>query len=112
MKTRDRLHSASAIVALCLLAGCAAHAPPATIDGYKPPAMFAGFMSPQISRTSCIDQVVHDDKVPRESVVPTSDTQTMQDGVYVVTLSLGPGKPSVNCTVNENGVVSDLVHAR
>jgi hypothetical protein len=109
---RDRLHVASLIVPICVLAGCAAHAPPNTIDGYKPPAVFAGFMSPRISRESCIDQVVRDDKMPRESVVPINDTQTMQDGVYVVTLSSGPGKPDMNCTVNENGVVSDLVRAR
>ena len=100
------------VIAAVAIAGCTSYAPPATIDGYQPPKVFGGFMSPQNSRTSCIDQVVRDDKVPREGVVPTSDSQTMQDGVYVVTLSPGPGRPPVNCTVNENGVVTDLIRAR
>ncbi len=51
-------------------------------------------------------------KVPKESVTPTGDTQGMRDGIYVVTLGIGPGKPAVNCTVNENGVVSDVIRAR
>src|ERR1700710_631265 len=101
-----RSQFAAIFAALCSIAGCASHAPPATIDGYVPPKVFGGFMSPQISRMACIDQVVRDDKGSRAGVVPTSDTQTMQDGVYVATLSPGPGKPAVNCTVNENGNVT------
>jgi len=89
---------------------CAQKAPPATIGGYKPPAIFAGFMSPQISRTGCIDAVARYYKVPRESVAPTSDQQTMEDGIYLVTLSVA-GQAPVNCTVNENGNVSDVVRA-
>jgi hypothetical protein len=108
-----RRRCASAAIAFCAIAsGCASYPPPATIGGYKPPAMFAGFMSPQVSRTSCIDSVAREYKVPRESVTPTSDTQTMQDGIYVVTLSIGAGQPAINCTVNENGVVSDVIRAR
>jgi len=104
---------AAAIIAFCAIAsGCATRQPPATIDGYKPPAIFAGFMSPQVSRTSCIDAVSREYKVPRESVTPTSDSQSMENGFYVVTLSIGAGKPAINCTVNENGVVSDVIRAR
>lgn len=79
---------------------------------YQPPAAFAGFMSPQVSRTSCIDSVSREYKVPKESVKPINDTQTMEQGFYVVTLSIGAGQPAINCTVNENGVVSDVIRAR
>ncbi|MDM0075549.1 hypothetical protein QTH90_14195 [Variovorax sp. J2P1-59] len=91
-------------LALCAIAsGCA---------NYQPPAVFAGFSSPQVSRNSCVDAVAREFKVPRESVKPTSDASTMRDGIYVVTLSLGAGQPAINCTVNENGVVSDVIRAR
>lgn len=79
---------------------------------YQPPAVFAGFSSPQVSRTSCIDAVSREYKVPRASVTPTSDASTMREGFYVVTLSIGAGQPAINCTVNENGVVSDVIRAR
>jgi hypothetical protein len=94
----------AAIAFSALASGCA---------NYKPlPPLIGGFMSPQVSRTSCIDSVAREFKVPKESVKPLSDAQTMQDGFYVVTLSIGPGQPNVNCTVNENGVVSDVIRAR
>lgn len=100
-----RSRSSMAVVAFSTLAsGCANYQPPKPLIG--------GFMSPLVSRTSCIDSVAREFKVPKESVTPLSDTQTMQDGIYVVTLSIGPGKPAVNCTVNENGVVSDVIRAR
>lgn len=92
------------------LAGCAATAPPATIGGYKPPAIFAGFMSPQVSRTGCVDAVARYLKVPRDTVTPASDQQTMQSGYYVVTLNVA-GKRPYNCTVDENGITSDVVPA-
>lgn len=101
----DRRLSFVAAVAFGMLAsGCANYQPPKPLIG--------GFMSPLVSRTSCIDSVAREFKVPKESVTPTTDTQTMQEGIYVVTLSIGPGKPAVNCTVNENGVVSDVIRAR
>ena len=79
---------------------------------YQPPPIFAGFLSPQISRTSCIDAVSRERKVPKEDVKPLYDSQTMEEGFYVVTLSIGAGQPNINCTVNENGVVSDVIRAR
>ncbi|MDM0066103.1 hypothetical protein [Variovorax sp. J31P207] len=94
---------ATATLLLVGIAGCA---------NYQPPPVFAGFMSPQVSRTSCIDAVSRDRKVPKEDVKPLYDSQTMQEGVYVVTLSIGAGQRNINCTVNENGVVSDVINAR
>ena len=87
-----------------LASGCANYKPP--------PPLIGGFMSPLVSRTSCIDAVAREFKVPKESVKPLSDAQTMQDGIYVITLSIGPGQSNVNCTVDENGVVSDVIRAR
>ena len=99
-----RIRAPLATIAIGVIAaGCA---------NYKPPAIFAGFMSPQVARTGCIDAVARELKVPRESVVPTGDAQTMRDGFYVVTLDAGGGRPAMNCTVNENGVVSDVIRAR
>lgn len=69
-------------------------------------------MSPLVARTSCIDAVSREYKAPREDVKPISDLMTMQQGIYVVTLNIGAGKPAANCTVNENGVVSDVIRAR
>lgn len=69
-------------------------------------------MSPLVSRTSCIDAVAREYKVPKENVKPLGDSQTMQEGFYMVTLSIGAGQPNINCTVNENGVVSDVIRAR
>jgi hypothetical protein len=94
-----------------IVAACAPTTPPATIDGYKPPAVFAGFMSPKASRTGCIDAVSRYYKVPQADATPTSDQQTMRDGYYVVTLSVAGQTRPVNCTVDENGVVSDVVRA-
>ena len=89
----------------CLVAsGCANYQPPAPIIG--------GFMSPLVARTSCIDAVSREFKAPRENVKPISDSMSMEQGFYVVTLSIGAGQPAVNCTVNENGVVSDVIRAR
>lgn len=102
----------AATALVVVLGGCATSTPPDTIGGYKPPAIFAGFMSPQISRTSCVDAVAREFKVPKDNVKPLGDSQTMQDGIYVVTLSAGPGQPNVNCTVNENGNVTDVIRAR
>lgn len=97
-------HSAAATVALCAIAsGCA---------NYQPPAVFAGFMSPQVSRNSCVDAVSREFKVPKESVKPINDSMSMRQGFYVVMLSIGVGQSEINCTVNENGVVSDVVRAR
>jgi len=111
MLTRGRC--AAFIAACCAFAsGCASGPPPSTIDGYKPPAIFAGFLSPQVSRTSCIDSVSREFKVPKAQVTVTSDMQSMSDGFYVVTLSIGAAQPAINCTVNENGVVSDVIRAR
>ena len=69
-------------------------------------------MSPLVARTSCIDAVSREFKAPRDNVKPLSDSMTMEEGFYVVTLSIGAGQPAVNCTVNENGVVSDVIRAR
>ena len=69
-------------------------------------------MSPLVARTSCIDAVSREFKAPREIVKPISDSMIMEQGFYVVTLSIGAGQPAVNCTVNENGVVSDVIRAR
>jgi hypothetical protein len=100
-----RSRSSLAVIAFIALAsGCANYKPP--------PPLIGGFMSPLVSRTSCIDAVSREYKVPKESVTPITDAQTMNDGFYVVTLGIGPGKPNVNCTVNENGVVSDVIRAR
>ncbi|MDM0071816.1 hypothetical protein [Variovorax sp. J31P207] len=94
-----------AVLALAALAtGCANYQPPKPIIG--------GFMSPQVSRTSCIDAVSRERKVPKDDVKPLYDSQTMEQGFYVVTLSIGAGQPNINCTVNENGVVSDVIRAR
>jgi hypothetical protein len=106
-KTRASLIAGLALTAVA----CAPKAPPATIDGYKPPAIFAGFLSPQAARTGCIDAAARYYKVARKGVTPTSDQQSMRDGFYVVTLSVaGQGRP-VNCTVDDNGNVSDVVRA-
>jgi hypothetical protein len=99
-----RILVAATVSAFCALASSCAN--------YQPPPAFAGFMSPQVSRTSCIDAVTREYKVPRESVTPISDTQSMKEGFYVVSLNIGAGQPAVNCTVNENGVVSDVIRAR
>ncbi len=69
-------------------------------------------MSPQVSRTGCIDAVSREYKVPKDGVKPLGDSQTMREGFYVITLSIGAGQPNINCTVNENGVVSDVIRAR
>ena len=95
---------------LCVVA-CAPRTPPATIDGYKPPAIFGGFMSPQVSRTGCVDAVARYLKVPRDSVTPISDQQTMRDGIYIVTLSVAGQARPYNCTVDENGITSDVIRA-
>ena len=99
-----RIRSATAMVYCLVASGCANYQPPAPIIG--------GFMSPLVSRTSCIDAVSREYKVPKASVTPTSDASTMREGFYVVTLSIGAGQPAINCTVNENGVVSDVIRAR
>jgi len=100
-----RGRSLVAIIAFGTLAsGCANYQPPKPLIG--------GFMSPLVSRTSCVDAVSREFKVPKDSVTPTGDTQSMTDGIYVVSLSIGPGTPAVNCTVDENGAVSDVIRAR
>ncbi|MET0544013.1 MAG: hypothetical protein ABWZ88_19905 [Variovorax sp.] len=111
MSPRNLLVPAVAVMS-AIASGCATSTPPDTIGGYRPPAVFAGFMSPQISRTSCIDSVAREYKVPRDNVTPVNDSQTMQQGIYVVTLTIGSGQPAINCTVNENGNVSDVIRAR
>jgi len=94
------------VVLSALASGCAN-------SNYKAPApIIGGFMSPQVARTGCIDAVARDRKVPREDVKPLYDAQTMQEGIYLMTLSIGAGQPNINCTVNENGVVSDVIRAR
>ncbi|MDM0035886.1 hypothetical protein QTI33_27380 [Variovorax sp. J22P271] len=107
----ESIRAAALSGASLLLAACAAQTPPDTLGGYKPPAIFAGFMSPQASRTGCIDAVARYLKVPRDTVTPTGDQQTMQDGVYVVTLSVAGQARPFHCTVDENGVTSDVVRA-
>jgi len=98
-------HPGAVLVVLSALAsGCANYKAPAPVVG--------GFMSPLVSRTGCIDAVARDRKVPKEDVKPLYDAQTMQEGIYVMTLSIGAGQPNINCTVNENGVVSDVIRAR
>ena len=98
-------HPGAVLVVLSALAsGCANYTAPAPVIG--------SFMSPQVSRTGCIDAVARDRKVPKEDVKPLYDAQTMQEGIYVMTLSIGAGQPNINCTVNENGVVSDVIRAR
>ncbi|MDM0001663.1 hypothetical protein QTI24_23860 [Variovorax sp. J22P240] len=100
----SRSHSAAAIAAFCAIAsGCA---------NYQPPAAFAGFSSPLVARNSCVDSVSREFKVPKENVKPINDASTMIDGIYVVSLSIGAGQPLINCTVNENGNVSDVIRAR
>ncbi|MGJ7512172.1 hypothetical protein [Variovorax sp. GT1P44] len=106
-----RLHTPTIVCASLLVVACAAQAPPDTIGGYKPPAIFAGFLSPQVSRTGCIDAVARYLKVPRDTVTPISDQQAMQDGYYVVTLSVAGQSRPFNCSVNENGVTSDVIRA-
>ena len=91
------------MAACVIFSGCA---------NYQPPPVFAGFMSPQVSRNSCVDAVSREYKVPKENVKPLNDSMSMREGFYVVTLSIGAGQPSINCTVNENGVVSDVIRAR
>lgn len=110
MQTRI-IRIAAIACAVALVVGCAAQTPPDTIGGYKPPAIFGGFMSPQKSRTGCIDAVARYLKVPRDGVTPTSDQQTMQDGYYVVTLSVAGQARPYNCTVDENGNTSDVIRA-
>jgi hypothetical protein len=95
--------------ALLMLAFCAAVTGCAN---YQPPPVFAGFLSPLVARTGCIDAVAREFKVPKDNVKPLGDTGTMQDGIYVITLSIGAGQPNINCTVNENGNVSDVIRAR
>ena len=98
-------HPGAVLVVLSALAsGCANYKAPAPVVG--------GCMSPRVSRTGCIDAVARDRKVPKEDVKPLYDAQTMQEGIYVMTLSIGAGQPNINCTVNENGVVSDVIRAR
>ena len=98
-------HPGAVLVVLSALAsGCANYKAPAPVVG--------GFMSPLVSRTGCIDAVARDRKVPKEDVKPLYDAQTMQEGIYVMTLSIGAGQPNINCTVNENGVVSAVIRAR
>ena len=98
-------HPGAVLVVLSALAsGCANYKAPAPVVG--------GFMSPLVSRTGCIDAVARDRKVPKEDVKPLYDAQTMKEGIYVMTLSIGAGQPNINCTVNENGVVSDVIRAR
>lgn len=99
-----RSRSAAALMCCLIASGCANYRPPAPIVG--------GFMSPLVARTSCIDAVSREFKAPRENVKPISDSMTMEEGFYVVTLGIGAGQPAVNCTVNENGVVSDVIRAR
>jgi hypothetical protein len=97
-------YSAAAIAALSAIAsGCA---------NYQPPPVSAGFSSPLMSRTSCVDAVSREFKVAKESVKPINDASTMIEGIYVVSLSIGAGQPLINCTVNENGNVSDVIRAR
>src|ERR1700744_3774286 len=109
----NRYAHLSAIVGLGLVVSACAppRAPPATIDGYKPPAIFSGFMSPREPRTGCIDAASRYYKVPTQDVTPTSDQQSIEDGYYVVTLSVAGQSHPVNCSVNENGVVSDVIRA-
>ena len=95
--------AAAALLLSSLASGCANY--------QSPPPVFEGFMSPLVSRTSCVDSVARYYKVPAASVKPLGDAQTMREGFYVVTLSIA-GQPNVNCTVNENGVVSDVIRAR
>jgi len=102
------LHRPAAVLVVlsALASGCAN-------SNYQAPAPVIGsFMSPQVSRTGCIDAVARDRKVPKEDVKPLYDAQTMKEGIYVMTLSIGAGQPNINCTVNENGVVSDVIRAR
>jgi hypothetical protein len=99
-----RLHrpAVATLLLTALAGGCAT---------YQPPLIFAGFMSPQVSCTSCIDAVRRYYKMPAESVKPLGDAQTLQEGFYVATLSI-TGQPNVPRTVNENGVVLDVVRAQ
>ena len=92
-----------AFALLSFLGGCATN---------QPPPVSAGFSSPQSSRASCVDAVSREYKVAKENVKPLYDSMTMKEGFYVVTLSIGAGHPQINCTVNENGVVSDVIRAR
>jgi hypothetical protein len=103
----------AAVAGLALLAaGCAPpRAPPATIDGWVPPKVFAGFLSPGKSRTGCIYAASRYYKVPPNDVVPTSDQQTMDDGYYVVTLAVAGQSHPINCSVDENGAVSEVIRA-
>jgi len=100
-----RSHSAAAIAAFCAIAsGCANY--------QQPPAASAGFASPLMARNSCVDSVSREFKVPKANVKPMYDASTMLTGIYVVSLSIGTGQPLINCTVNENGDVSDVIRAR
>ena len=99
-----RSRSAIAVVCCLLASGCASYQPL--------PSIIGGFESPLVARTNCIDAVSREFNAPRDNVKPLSDSMTMEQGFYVVTLSIGAGQPAVNCTVNENGVVSDVIRAR
>ena len=52
-------------------------------------------------------------KVPPKDVTPTSDQQAMSGMAdsYIVTLSVAGRSHPVNCSVNENGAVSEIVRA-
>ncbi|MDM0113672.1 hypothetical protein QTI66_16050 [Variovorax sp. J22R133] len=100
-----RNHCTAAIVVLGAIAsGCANYQAPAPLIG--------GFMSPQRSRTACVDAVARYYKVPIEGVKALGDVGTMKDDIYIVTLSPGGGLPNAACTVDTNGAVSEVIRAR
>jgi hypothetical protein len=104
MPIRNRL-VAAIIAGAVIAAGC-------TVSSNSPPATPGGFAAPPMSRTACVDAVAREFKVPKDSVAATSAVTTMRDGIYVVTLTPAPGRPAVNCTVDENGAVSEVIRAR
>ena len=92
-------------LAACVLASAC------TMAGNSATPTAGGDAAPPRARASCVDAVARELKVPADSVTATSGSSTMNYGSYVVTLSV-PGRPAMNCTVDENGVVSDVIRAR
>ncbi|MDM0111428.1 hypothetical protein QTI66_04660 [Variovorax sp. J22R133] len=94
-----------AIIASCAVAGAC------TVATNSPPTT-GGDPAPPRARNSCVDAVAREFKVPKENVKLMGGTTTMKDGIYIVTLSPGPGQPAVNCTVDDNGAVGEVIRAR
>jgi hypothetical protein len=94
------------IVASCAIASAC------TVSTNSAPITSGGDAAPPMARNSCVDAVAREFKVPKESVKLMGGMSTMRSGIYIVTLSPGAGHPNVNCTVDDNGAVSNVIRAR